>query len=212
MDPRGQRQSLSRAGRRLRCCSGGSGHRLRHDRRGGARGRVARRGSAAMTGPQLKFRNRARPSDLPALRRLVAATEVFYPEERAIALELLEERLAVGKKSGYEFIFAVLDGELVGYCAWGAVPLTKQSYDLYWIAVVPRCEGLGIGRRLLELAEAAVAGRGGGDLYIETSSRGVYVRTRRFYRAASYAQVARLRNFYAPGDDKVVFCKTIRRL
>ena len=165
-----------------------------------------------MTAPRVKFRSRARPADLPALRRLVAATEVFYPEERAIAHELLEERLRIGKKSGYEFIFAELDGDLVGYCAWGAVPLTMQSYDLYWIAVVPRCEGLGIGRRLLALAERAVAGRGGGDVYIETSSRGVYVRTRRFYRAARYRQVARLRNFYAPGDDKVVFCKTIRGL
>lgn len=163
-----------------------------------------------MTGPRFRFRTRARPSDLPALRRLVAATKVFYPEERAIALELLEQRVRIGSKSGYEFIFAEQGGELAGYCAWGAVPLTKGSYDLYWIAVAPRCQGLGIGRRLLGLAEAAVARRGGGGLYIETSSRDVYARTRRFYRAAGYRRVARLRNFYAPGDDKIVFCKTIR--
>ena len=163
-----------------------------------------------MTGPRPRFRSTARPGDLPALRRLVTATKVFYPEERVIAIELLQERLRIGKKSGYEFIFAELAGELVGYCAWGAVPLTEQSYDLYWIAVMPRCEGLGIGRRLLALAEAAVARRGGGGLYIETSSRAVYLRTRRFYRAASYRQVARLTDFYAPGDDKIVFCKTIR--
>jgi len=165
-----------------------------------------------MTPARIRFRSRARPADLAALRRLVAATKVFYPEERAVAIELLEQRLQVGRRSGYEFIFAEVGGELVGYCAWGAVPLTKESFDLYWIAVAPRCEGLGIGRRLLALAEEAVARRGGGGLYIETSSRGVYIRTRRFYRAARYRQVARLRNFYAPGDDKIVFCKTIRRL
>jgi len=163
-----------------------------------------------MTTPRVRFRSRARPADLPALRKLVEATKVFYPEERTIALELLQERLRIGKKSGYEFIFAELGGELVGYCAWGAVPLTQRSYDLYWIAVAPRCEGLGIGRRLLALAEGAVEGRGGGGLYIETSSRAVYRRTRRFYRSASYRRVARLKDFYAPGDDKVVFCKTIR--
>ena len=163
-----------------------------------------------MTAARPRFRTRARSADLPALRKLVDATGVFYPEERAIALELLEQRLRAGKKSGYEFIFAELRGELVGYCAWGAVPLTKRSYDLYWIAVAPGSQGLGIGRRLLVLAEHAVARRGGGGLYIETSSRAVYLRTRRFYRAASYAQVARLKDFYAPGDDKVVFCKAIR--
>ena len=152
---------------------------------------------------------RPRHSDLRALRRLVESTGVFYPEEIEIAMELLEERLRRGRKSGYEFIFAERRRELVGYCAWGAVPLTKGSYDLYWIAVAPAAQGLGIGRYLMELAERAVARRGGGRFYIETSSRTQYARTRRFYRAAGYRQAARLADFYAPGDHKVVFCKTI---
>jgi len=157
----------------------------------------------------LRMRTRPRQSDLRALRRLVESTGVFYPEEIAIAIELLEERLRHGAKSGYEFIFAESAGELVGYCAWGAVPLTKGSYDLYWIAVAPNTQGLGIGRRLMHLAERAVAKLGGGRLYIETSSRAAYVRTRRFYRSAGYRLAARLRDFYARGDHKVVFCKTI---
>jgi D-alanine-D-alanine ligase len=157
----------------------------------------------------IRYRSRPRPSDVTALRRLVAATGVFYPEERTIALELLEERLARGAASGYSFFFAERGEELVGYCAWGAVPLTKQSYDLYWIAVSPSCQGEGIGQALMDLAERAVAKKGGGGLYIETSSRAVYDRTRRFYRRAGYAQVAKLADFYAPGDDKVVFRKAI---
>ena len=157
----------------------------------------------------VRLRNRTRPADLPALRRLVASTGVFYPEERAIALELLEERLRRGPKSGYEFIFAERRGELLGYCAWGAVPLTRGSFDLYWIVVAPRAQGLGIGRRLMELAERAVARCGGGRLFVETSSRAAYARARRFYRAAGYRRAARLADFYAPGDHKIVFCKTI---
>ena len=157
----------------------------------------------------LRMRTRPRQSDLRALRRLVESTGVFYPEEIEIAMELLEERLRRGAKSGYEFIFAESAGELVGYCAWGAVPLTKGSYDLYWIAVAPNTQGLGIGRRLMRLAELAIAKHGGGRLYIETSSRPAYVRTRRFYRSAGYRLAARLRDFYARGDHKVVFCKTI---
>jgi ribosomal protein S18 acetylase RimI-like enzyme len=158
---------------------------------------------------RVRYRSQPRPSDLSALRRLVAATRVFYPAECAIALELLQERLRLGPKSGYWFFFAERAGELLGYCAWGAVPLTQQSYDLYWIAVAPSCQGEGIGQELMALTERAVAKRGGGGLYIETSSRGVYDRTRRFYRAAGYRQVARLKDFYAPGDHKVVFCKVI---
>jgi ribosomal protein S18 acetylase RimI-like enzyme len=155
------------------------------------------------------MRTRPRLSDVRALRRLVESTDVFYPEEIEIAMELLEERLRRGAKSGYEFIFAEKAGELVGYCAWGAVPLTKGSYDLYWIAVAPEAQGLGVGRRLMDLAEREIAKLGGGRLYIETSSRDAYVRTRRFYRAAGYSRAARLQDFYARGDHKVVFCKTI---
>ncbi len=158
----------------------------------------------------LRTRTRPRAADLPVLRRLVEATAVFHAEEIEIAVELLEERLRHGAKSGYEFIFAERAGELLGYCAWGAVPLTKRSYDLYWIAVAPQAQGLGIGRLLMRLAELEVTELGGGRLYIETSSRAAYVRTRRFYRAAGYRQAARLPDFYARGDDKVVFCKVIR--
>ena len=165
-----------------------------------------------MTKPTVRYRTRALPADVPALRRLVASTGVFYREERAIALELLEGRLAHGAKSGYSFIFAERDGELVGYAAWGRAPLTRTSFDLYWIVVAPAAQGQGLGRALLELVERAVAGRGGGNLYVETSSRKAYARSRRFYRAAGYGRSARLRDFYAPGDHKLMFCKVIRPL
>lgn len=170
---------------------------------------MAERKATARSPAAPTYRSRPRPSDVAALRRLVAATAVFYPEELAIAAELLEERLAGGPQSGYSFFFADSAGELIGYCAWGPIPLTRASYDLYWIAVAPQWQGAGVGRRLMELAEEAVARRGGGGLYIETSSRAAYARTRRFYRQAGYRQVARLRDFYAPADHKIVFCKTL---
>jgi ribosomal protein S18 acetylase RimI-like enzyme len=160
--------------------------------------------------PTIRYRSRPRESDIPALRRLVAATGVFYREERAVAVELLEARLAQGRRSGYEFLFAERAGELLGYCAWGKVPLTRRSYDLYWIAVSPALQGQGVGRALMARTEQAVGRRGGGHLYIETSSRAVYARTRRFYRDAGYRLAARLPDFYAPGDHKVVFCKVLR--
>jgi ribosomal protein S18 acetylase RimI-like enzyme len=163
-----------------------------------------------MTKPRLRYRKRPMPADLPALRRLVASTRVFDRAERAIALELLEERLAQGAKSGYSFIFAERDGELLGYAAWGRDPLTRRSFDLYWIVIAPAAQRQGLGRALLELVERAVAGRGGGNLYIETSSRKVYARSRRFYRSAGYRRIACLRDYYAPRDHKLMFCKVIR--
>ena len=164
-----------------------------------------------MTSPTVRYRRRPTAADIPALRRLVAATGVFYSQERAVALELLELRLRDGRRSGYSFVFAERRGELVGYCAWGRVPFTRRTYDLYWIAVAPQAEGQGIGRALMGCVERTVAARGGGHLYIETSSRRVYDRPRRFYRAVGYRKVVRLRDFYASGDHKIMFCKVIHK-
>jgi len=160
--------------------------------------------------PTIRFRARPVPADVPALRRLVAAARVFYKQERAVALELLEARLEQGPKSGYSFFFAELKGDLLAYAAWGPAPLTQRSFDLYWIVVAPAAQGQGLGRALLKLVERAVAARGGGNLYIETSSRKSYARTRRFYDDAGYPLVATLRDFYAPRDHKLMFCKVIR--
>ena len=163
-----------------------------------------------MTPSTVRYRSRPKAADIPALRRLVAATGIFYRQERAVALELLEERLRLGRRSSYRFVFAERGRELVGYCAFGRVPMTRRSFDLYWIAVAPQAEGQGIGRALTGRVERTLAAHGGGNLYIETSSRRVYERPRRFYRAVGYRQVARLRDFYGPGDHKIMFCKVIR--
>lgn len=162
-----------------------------------------------MSVDRVRYRSRPKDADVPALRRLIESAGVFYGQERAVALELLEARLASGAKSGYSFFFAERRGELLGYAAWGHAPLTQRTFDLYWIVVAPGAQGRGIGRTLLREVERAVVARGGGNLYIETSSRKAYLRTRRFYQEAGYAQVARLRDYYAPGDHKVMFCKAI---
>jgi ribosomal protein S18 acetylase RimI-like enzyme len=157
----------------------------------------------------VRYRVDAQARDVAAMRRLVAATPEFSPDERDVALELLEERLARGVASDYFFIFAEVEEELIGYVAWGPIPLTESSYDLYWIVVDPAHQRAGVGRRLLELTERAVAERGGGRVYIETSSREGYARTREFYLRAEYAEIARFEHFYAENDAKVVYGKAV---
>jgi ribosomal protein S18 acetylase RimI-like enzyme len=162
------------------------------------------------TGP-LRFRRTPRDADPEAVRALARRTGVFTAQECAVAGELVEDRLERGARSGYLFVFAERAGELAGFIAWGPIPLTRASYDLYWIIVDPAWQGVGLGRDLVRRTEQAVLARGGAAVYIETSSLERYARTRRFYRRAGYRQAARLSDFYAPGDDKVVFCKTLIR-
>ena len=51
--------------------------------------------------------------------------------------------------------------------------------------------------------------RGGRLAIIETSGRDDYIPTRRFYARVGYQEAARIRDFYAPGDDKVISVKEL---
>jgi ribosomal protein S18 acetylase RimI-like enzyme len=154
------------------------------------------------------LRRGIREEDVGAVAAIVAATGLFSPAEFEIALEVARAGLA-GEASGYHFAFADSDFRSVGYCCYGAIPGTRASFDLYWIAVHPDWQGRGVGRMLLAEAERRVAALGGRRLYVETSGRPDYARTRAFYERAGYRCEARLEDFYTPGDAKVIYVKAL---
>jgi D-alanine-D-alanine ligase len=98
---------------------------------------------------------------------------------------------------------------LAGYACFGPTPGTADSFDLYWIAVDPRTQGKGLGGAILARAEAEMAERGARGIYVETSSRGQYLPTRRFYEKHGYVACARLDGFYQTGDDKIIYNKRL---
>ena len=162
-----------------------------------------------MSGGQVGFRDTVREGDTEIVRAITESTGFFYPEEVDTAVELVEERLAKGFRSGYHFLFAEAGGTAVGYCTFGPIACTKASFDMYWIVVTRDFRGGGIGTRLLEESERVIAAMGGKRIYVETSSRSQYKPTRAFYSARGYAEAAVLEDFYGPGDAKVVYCKVI---
>jgi ribosomal protein S18 acetylase RimI-like enzyme len=97
---------------------------------------------------------------------------------------------------------------LLGYAAFGPTPVTEGTWDLYWIAVAKEAHGKGVGSALLAAVEAKMAASKGRMLLIETSSRTDYEATRGFYAARGYAEQARIRDFYAVDDDRVMLTKT----
>jgi len=161
-------------------------------------------------GRNCAFRQGVRPEDSEAVGRLVRATGFFSEEERCIAVELVEERLAKGESSGYLFLFAEQEDHLLGYACFGLIPGSLYSYDLYWIAVDPQAQGQGLGKRLMAESERLMATRGARRIYADTSSRPQYESTRAFYLACGYVQEAFLADFYAPGDGKIIFVKALK--
>ncbi len=152
------------------------------------------------------------PLHRTALDALLGATKAFRPEEIEVALALFDETVgAPGTPAGdYEFVGAFDDtGSLAGYCCYGATPGTEGTYDVYWIAVDPGHQGDGAGSRLLAEVERRLVERRARLVVVETSGRDGYESARRFYGARGYRRVARLRDFYAPADDRVVFTRHI---
>jgi GNAT superfamily N-acetyltransferase len=157
----------------------------------------------------IRFRSDPLPSDLEKVREIVSSSGFFSSMEIDLALELLSERIAKGESSGYYFLFGEIQGGVVGYACFGPIPCTLTSFDLYWIAVRPELRGGGGGKILLGKVEEEIRRMGGTRIYVETSSRELYTPTRAFYKSCGYGQEAAMRDFYAPGDDKVVFLKVL---
>ena len=158
----------------------------------------------------LTFREAVCADDRQSVRAMVESTGFFNPAEVDVAVELVDEHLAKGAKgSGYHFIFAQHEDQTVGYVCYGPIAGTALSYDLFWIAVDKRHQGRRIGQKLLVEAEGRIWAAGGRRVYIETSHRGQYDSTRAFYLRSGYAQDAILKDFYAPGDDKVIYVKAL---
>jgi len=108
----------------------------------------------------------------------------------------------------YSFLGAFTpEDELVGYACYGPTPDTDRTFDLYWIAVDPGAQGSGSGTRLLAEVERRLKGQNARMLIVETSSRSEYEPTRHFYRKRGYAEAARVRDFYAPLDDRIIYTK-----
>jgi GNAT superfamily N-acetyltransferase len=77
------------------------------------------------------------------------------------------------------------------------------------MAVTPEKQGKGIGTALLETAEKSIKKAGGRLAIIETSSIPSYEKTRRFHSRHGYDLVARIPDFYAVGDDKLILQKHV---
>ena len=168
-----------------------------------------------------------RPEDRARVSELLIATAAFSSEEVAVALEIFDETFGEHRRpdrspstslsagfategpalavSDYEFVGAFDEQEhLLGYACFGLTPATEGTYDLYWLAVDPAAQGRGAGRALVRWVERELEGRGARLLVVETSSRPDYEHTRAFYARGGYAEAARVRDFYAPADDRII--------
>jgi ribosomal protein S18 acetylase RimI-like enzyme len=156
----------------------------------------------------LKLRPLTR-TDKPAIMQILKETPEFTSAEIAVAEEVIDSYLRDPKGSEYYTLAAGVNSSVVGYVCYGPTPLTQGTWDIYWLAVSPKSQGQGIGKSLLAAAEEHIKKARGRMAVIETSSTPHYEKTRQFYRSQGYELAARIVDFYAPGDDKLILRKNV---
>ena len=146
-------------------------------------------------------------TDRDRIEAITRSTGLFREEEVRVALEVFDEATSGAPANTYSALGALADNRLAGWICWGPTPCTAGTYDLYWMAVDPELQGSGIGTALLTEMERRLQGVAR-LIVIETAGRAEYAGTRAFYDKRGYTPVSRIPDFYAPGDDQVVFVKT----
>ena len=99
------------------------------------------------------------------------------------------------------------DGGIQGAAYSAPETLAGGTWNLYFIGVHPNEQGKGRGKALIAHVEQTLMAGSQRLLIVETSGLGSFELTRAFYRKNGYTEEARIRDFYAAGDDKVIFTK-----
>ena len=152
------------------------------------------------------------PRDRARVAELLVSTAAFSRDEIDVAVQLFDATVRADGVAGandaqpadYEFTGAFEDERLIGYACAGPTPATEGTFDLYWLAVDAAAQGRGIGTTLVRAVERELRDRGARMLLVETSSRPDYSNTRAFYARCGYTEAARIRDFYAPADDRIM--------
>jgi ribosomal protein S18 acetylase RimI-like enzyme len=141
-------------------------------------------------------------NDLSAVSSILDNTGLFPSEMLA---DMAEPFLS--ETEPHIWLTACEGDDVLGFAYCEPERMTDGTYNLLAIAVDPDRQSGGIGQLIVTAVEQAVCELGARVLLVETSSLPEYKRTRSFYDQLGYGREAVIREFYAEGEDKIVFWK-----
>ncbi len=146
-------------------------------------------------------------ADLSGLRALIDAAGLFPSE-------MLDDMVAGyldGEGGDETWLTQEQDGQIRSIAYYTSEPMTDGTWNVLLIAVHPVAQQTGLGRALMQHVEADLRARGQRVLIVETSGLEAFAAARRFYLRLGYEEEACIREFYAAGEDKIVFRTDLTR-
>ncbi|SLN20642.1 GNAT family N-acetyltransferase [Pseudooctadecabacter jejudonensis] len=142
--------------------------------------------------------------DIAGLQAVLDGTELFPSE-------MLPDMLAPFLSGDTEAFWLTCHkgGEAVGLCYTVPEELAEGTWNMLALAVRPDMQGKRLGAALVKTAEQHLKNKGQRILIVDTSGTDDFALTRQFYAQNGYEEEARIRDFWAHGDDKVIFRKAL---
>ena len=141
-------------------------------------------------------------ADLPSVSVILDATGLFPSD----LLEPMAEPF-LAEDAPHHWLVACDPDKVVGFAYAEPERMTDGTFNLLAIAVDPAVQRGGIGKALVNGLIDRLGQQGGRVLIVETSSLDDFADTRSFYAGQAFSEEARIRDFYAEGEDKILFWK-----
>lgn len=148
------------------------------------------------------------PADSPTVTALAVAAGMFPADDTTVTDQMMADYFARNRELGHGCLIDEED-EPLGVVYYAPVTATDRTWNLLMIAVHPDAQGRGRGAALMRHVEDALRASGQRVLLVETSGHPTFSRTRAFYAKCGYDEEARIREYYAAGEDMVLFRKAL---
>ncbi len=153
-----------------------------------------------MTNPSIKPTTK---DDIAALQ--IVAGQTVFPGEMLPGMT----GPALAGEGAAIWLTCHLDGSAVGFCYAEPEEPADRTWNMLALAVRPDLQGQRFGTGLVAALEQQLRAINQRILIVDTSGTDEFSRTRTFYAKNGYQEEARIRDFWAEGDDKVTFRKAL---
>ncbi len=156
-----------------------------------------------------------RADDRAPLEAVLRSDATFRPDEIAVALELIDGSIKGDPDYRCLVVAELATATALGYICYGRTPMTRATYDLYWIVVGAAARGRGAARRLIDemervaLIDATERGEPGANIRVETSPADGHGAARAMYEKLGYPVASELADFYARGESLITYYKRL---
>lgn len=136
---------------------------------------------------------------------MLQQSDRIRPVEIDLAMSRIDDYLFNKEQQKYTIVVVETGNkEIIGYACYGQAESARGAFYIYRILSSPALRDRETERRLLRFIEKDVMRQHGRLILIQASSRQKYAQV---YSESDYRPVTCIRDFFAAGDDLVLFAK-----